>query len=204
MVKCLTPCSVRFSFGTNRINASSLLSINPFILVHYSFCHKNLKFFFHYAECYIRLCNGCNCYIASLIGDRMDIEITEWAIDTYLDLVKQSIISKPDYKNVIRPDVELLKPEIGLPFQNPKFSNDKFWGPATFQGSPIPDGFKMKWHNFGNGNVQLRVCIVIFGNRAFICRGYAKTDKIEPREMAKLKNHIRSIILGQYTKRGVI
>ena len=134
----------------------------------------------------------------------MEIEITEWAIDTYLDLVKQGIISKPDYKNIIRPDVELLKPEIGLPLQNPKFGNDKFWGPATFQGSIIPDGFKMKWHNFGNGNVQLRVCIVIVNNHAFICRGYAKTDKIEPREMAKLKNHIRAIFLGQYTKRGVI
>lgn len=88
--------------------------------------------------------------------------------------------------------------------QNPKFGNDKFWGPPTFQGSVIPDGFKMKWHNFGKGRVQLRVCIVILNDRAFICRGYAKSDKIEPREMAKLKNHIRSIILGQYTKRGII
>lgn len=135
----------------------------------------------------------------------MIIEITEWANDTYLDLVKQGIISKSDYWGIIRPDVELLKPEKGLPLQNPKFAIAKFWSPATdYAGYIISDGFKMKWHNFGNGKIQLRVCIAIIDNRVFLCRGYSKTDKKERREMETFKIHIRSLLAGNYTRRGVI
>lgn len=39
----------------------------------------------------------------------MDIVITQWALDSYLDLKHSNSISNQDYSSVIRPDVLLLK-----------------------------------------------------------------------------------------------
>jgi hypothetical protein len=52
----------------------------------------------------------------------MEIIITQWALDSYLDLKHASQFSAKDYRETIRPDVLLL-----LVFPNhPKFANGKF------------------------------------------------------------------------------
>ena len=58
----------------------------------------------------------------------MDVIITEWALDSYLDLKHKNVFTREEYKTVLRPDAELLRewPEL----VNPKFSNVRFWGPA--------------------------------------------------------------------------
>ncbi|MCK5072898.1 MAG: hypothetical protein KAQ98_05685 [Bacteriovoracaceae bacterium] len=136
----------------------------------------------------------------------MEVIITEWAKQTYLDL-RGKVFTRAEYKNTLRPDAELLKTSYP---SDPKFGNDKFWGPAKHKGNILKYGHKMKWHNFGNGNVQLRLGVVIVETelegkkkeRAFLCRSYIKNDKTEKREMAKLKIHIKKIVDGNYTYRG--
>ncbi|MHB1846251.1 MAG: hypothetical protein ACYCWW_15620 [Deltaproteobacteria bacterium] len=47
------------------------------------------------------------------------IVITEWALDSYLNLLHAGTFSRAEYKNVIRPDVVLLRD--GIPSPHPKF-----------------------------------------------------------------------------------
>ena len=54
----------------------------------------------------------------------MEIVITEWALQSYLDL--KSVFTKKEYFEILRPDAELLE---SYP-HHPKFKNDKFWDPA--------------------------------------------------------------------------
>ena len=56
----------------------------------------------------------------------MDVVITEWALDAYLDLKHQGAFSVNQFNETIRPDVNLLKQ--GLPFNHAKFRNSNFWG----------------------------------------------------------------------------
>lgn len=135
----------------------------------------------------------------------MLVHITEWATDSYFDLVVSGkVISRADYKSIIRPDVELLKSERCLPLQNIQFKRSGFWGPASSLGKTINNGFKMKWHNFGSGKFHLRLCIGIIGTESFLCRAYVKDDKTEKREMAIFKIYIQRILNGNYTMRGVL
>jgi hypothetical protein len=97
----------------------------------------------------------------------VDVIITEWSLDSYLNLKHANVFSDEEYHKILRPDAELLK--SGWPNSHPKFSNPKFWGPATALGGMVVQyGFKMKWHNIGNGKVQLR--LIVNGNYSF--RGY--------------------------------
>jgi hypothetical protein len=132
----------------------------------------------------------------------MQISITEWALQSYLDLVHSGTLPRDEYKDVVRPDVEKLKVYPA----DVAFGNSKFWGPATDRaGNSVPDGYKMKWHNMGPGKVQLRLCVALLGSDAFLCQAYVKqSDPQDKREAAKLKTHIQNIRLGNYTKRGVL
>ena len=56
----------------------------------------------------------------------MDIVITEWALQSYLDLKATGAFTTAEYKQQIRRDVELLKG--GWPPSDPKFAASKFWG----------------------------------------------------------------------------
>lgn len=134
----------------------------------------------------------------------VEVVITEWALDTYLQLKQQGSFSVDDYRNTIRPDVELLKE--GLPLQHPKFRQSNFWGPAQdLSGCEIPCGYKMKWHNVGNGKVQLRLTIAIIDGTAYLCHAYAKTsDSQDKRFSARLKNRIEDIRHGYFVTRGLI
>ena len=132
----------------------------------------------------------------------MDVVITEWAFQSYLDLKHKHVFTATEYKSKIRPNAELLKD--GLPSAHAQFQNSKFWGPATdLRGNTIPHGYKMKWHNIGSGHVQLRLAVAHVGNNAFLCQAYVKSDeKTDRREMAKFKIHLRDIFLNQYVYRG--
>lgn len=140
----------------------------------------------------------------------MEVIITEWGLQSYVDLKSKGIFNASDYKNTLRPDANLLKTDDPFDPQHPRFSNSKFWGPATLKGNIIYPGYKMKWHNFGNGNVQLRLCIVIASTdikgtkiqRAFICNSFVRDDKTNKREMASLKIKIQKIIDGNFSYRG--
>ncbi len=128
--------------------------------------------------------------------------ITEWALDSYLRLIYEKAFSKTEYRETIRPDVERLK---NYP-SDPKFQLGAFWGRATdLRSLTIQDGYKMKWRKIGSGRVHLRVAVAIVNRAAFLCRGYVKANEnIDRREMAKFKNHIRDIHLGNYEYRGLI
>lgn len=138
----------------------------------------------------------------------MEVIITEWGLQSYIKLKAKAVFSDVEYRTILRPDAELLK----VYPNDPKFSNSKFWGPAKSKGNVIKYGHKMKWHNFGNGNVQLRLCVVIVeteleevkAERAFLCTSYVKDNHSEKREMAKLKTKIRKILDGTYVYRGAL
>lgn len=132
----------------------------------------------------------------------MDVVITEWSLNSYLELKHTQVFSDEEYNTVLRPDAELLKE--GWPPKDAKFSNPKFWGPATgLGGKTIQHGFKMKWHNIGNGKVQLRLAVVFWEGKVFLCQGYVKANEnVDKREMAKLKNRINDIANGNYSYRG--
>jgi hypothetical protein len=128
----------------------------------------------------------------------MEIVITAWALNSYLELKHSRAFSDTEYKGVLRPDVLLLK----VYPQDPRFQNSKFWSFATDYGGKIPDGFKMKWHQIGPGNVQLRLPVGLF-QEAYLCEASVKTDpKKEKRMMAKFKTHLELIRRNQYTECG--
>lgn len=88
----------------------------------------------------------------------MELIITDWALSSYIGLLDKRVFTKETFQKIIRPDVLLLKNGTR---SDPKFENGKFWGPATYRGRVVLNGWKMKWHNFGNGRVQLRLAVVI-------------------------------------------
>jgi len=129
----------------------------------------------------------------------MEIVLTAWALDSYLDLKHKGVFTKQEYKQVLRPDVLLLK---NYP-NNPKFQNSKFWSQATDRSkNRIPDGYKMKWHNLGYGQVQLRLAVGMF-QEAYLCEAYVKENaKKEQRRLAKFKTYLELIRRGQFTECG--
>lgn len=135
----------------------------------------------------------------SLKGKLVEIVITEWALDSYLDLNSQSAFTDAEYKQDIRPDVLRLKTYPN----DPKFAQSKFWSPAEDgNGNRIKDGFKMKWHQMGHGKVQIRLPIAMF-TAALLCEAYVKENsKQENRRLARFKVHMQLIRMGRYTARG--
>jgi len=129
----------------------------------------------------------------------MEIIITAWALDSYLDMKHHRVFSDEEYKKIIRPDALRLE---NYP-DDPKFKNSKFWSIATDQnGNNIEDGYKMKWHQIGNGKVQLRLTVGIFCD-AFLCEAYVKGDsKTEKRKMARFKVYLKLIRDNEYTENG--
>lgn len=138
--------------------------------------------------------------------------ITEWALQSNLDLKAKGIFSTQDYRTILRPDAELLKTENPFDSNHHRFGNSNFLGPATHKNVIIKYGYKMKWHNFGAGRNQFRLCIIIITTelngeekqRAFLCNGYVKDTNREKREMARLKIKIQKILDGTYTYRGIL
>jgi hypothetical protein len=138
----------------------------------------------------------------------MEVIITEWAKQSYLNLRNAQVFTREEYKNTLRPDAELLK----IYPHDLKFKVSNFWAPAVdVSNKSITNGFKMKWHNIGNGKVQLRLLVVIIDSeidnkieeRSFLCESYVKTGSSQDkRQMEKLKIKIRRIAQGNFFYRG--
>ena len=130
----------------------------------------------------------------------MEIIITEWALNSYLELKGEQVFTDEEYREYIRPDVMRLK-EYPI---DPKFSQEKFWSVAKGQnGQAIPHGFKMKWHQVGNGCIQLRLTVGILNAQCFLCEAYVKgNEKKEARKLARFKTFLQNIREGKYTVRG--
>ena len=64
----------------------------------------------------------------------MAIVITQWALDSYLELKHGPVFTGDKYRGTIRPDVLLLKDHPG----HPKFQIGKFWSPASDGAHPSP------------------------------------------------------------------
>lgn len=130
----------------------------------------------------------------------MEIIITQWALDSYLDLKSKNVFSDSEFNTIIKPDGLLLLQHPN----HPKLNNNKFWSPAQDKnGVIIPDGYKMKWHNVGNGKVQLRLPVGIINGAAFLCQAYVKSDdKIEKLKLAKFKDHLKLIRLNRHAVKG--
>jgi len=61
----------------------------------------------------------------------------------------------------------------------------------------------MKWHQVGNGKVQLRLPVGIIGAVSYLCEAYVKADeKVDKRKLAKFKVHLDLIRQGRYISRG--
>ena len=132
----------------------------------------------------------------------MDIVITRWALDSYLNLSSQRVFSSTGYAQRLRPDALLLK-------QYPvatKFQNGKFWSFASdTSGSRIADGFKMRWHQVGQGKVQLRLPVAQLNGKAYLCEAYVKqNDKVDKRKLAVFKTHIQLIRENKQIHCGVL
>ena len=134
----------------------------------------------------------------------MVIVITEWALDSYLDLLQRNVFTKSDYRTVLRPDVLLLRQGLSPP--DPKLGNSKFWSPAVDLFGRIPNTFKMKWHNLGPGKVQLRLGVVIEKDQAFLCRAWTKgsSPATNYRQLLVLRRHQEEIQLQNYIQRGTL
>lgn len=132
----------------------------------------------------------------------MNIIITQWALDSYLELTHAKVFSPDEYRSIIRPDVMLLK---SFP-HNPKFSQGKFWSAAQDMSRQIiPNGFKMKWHQIGSGLVQLRATVGIFDNDCFLCEAYVKqNDKYDKRKLTRFKTFLQLIKDDRYIIRGAL
>lgn len=130
----------------------------------------------------------------------MEIIITQWALDSYLDLKGKNVFNEVEFSTIFKPDGLLL-----LEYPNhPKFKNNKFWSPAQDKnGVIISDGYKMKWHNVGNGRIQLRLPVGIINRAAYLCQAYVKSDeKTEKQSLAKFKDHLRLIRLNRHVVKG--
>ena len=134
----------------------------------------------------------------------MEIIITQWALDSYLDLKHANQFSAEDYRGRIRPDVLLL---LFFP-DHPKFVNGKFWSAASSDGNVLSAGFKMKWHNLGDRCVQLRLPVGLgfvdeLTAKAFLLHAYVKTDpKAEARQLEKMRTRLQLIRQRKFIERG--
>lgn len=130
----------------------------------------------------------------------MDIIITQWALDSYLELKSKRVFDEKTYKGIIRPDVLLLSefPE------NIRFGQGKFWSVAQDKsGKVIANGYKMKWHQMGNGLVQLRLTVGVFNDECFLCEAYVKSNENQEfRKLEKFRRHLESIKDKKYIERG--
>jgi hypothetical protein len=122
----------------------------------------------------------------------MEIIITEWGLDSYLELKAQRTFTNEEYWKKIRPDVLLLE---DYPM-HPKFGQSHFWS------QEFANGYKMKWHQMGTGKVQIRLPVGVFDS-SYLCEAYVKENpKQEARKLARFKTHLQLIRLGRVPERG--
>lgn len=135
----------------------------------------------------------------------MEIIITQWALDSYLDssarmgIKHKQVFRNQEYVEQFRPNVLLLRDYPTAP----EFDNQKFWSPAEYRRKLIRNGFKMKWHQVGNGLVQLRLPVALVNDQAYLCAAYVKqNEKQEARQLAKFKTQLDLIQRQRFTECG--
>jgi hypothetical protein len=129
--------------------------------------------------------------------------ITQWALDSYLDLKHNNVFTDQEYYGTLRPDAVLLENYDGRANRPAKFDDNKFWSIASGRAGKVSDGYKMKWHNIGPGNVQLRLGVGLIDGKAWLCEAYVKdSSSTDKRKMARLRVHLRRIRQGQVITRG--
>lgn len=134
---------------------------------------------------------------------KWEIVITDWGLDSYLDLKHQKVFTNAEYQNRIRPDVVLLRE--GIPSPHPQFTSSTFWGPAKQGSVVLPNAYKMKWRNIGSGGVQMRLPIMASAPRTYLCEAYVKVNvAYEQRKLARFKSHMNLIALGRCVVRGTL
>jgi len=134
----------------------------------------------------------------------LNVIITEWALQSYLELKSQRAFTDGEYRNEIRPKVEMLK--AGYPSKFPELdpANNKSWSVASDRKGTITHCFKMKWHNLNGGKTkQMRLGVMIYDGVAYLCRAYTDKDH-EHLEIAKLKIHSARIVNGDFEYRGLL
>ena len=63
----------------------------------------------------------------------------------------------------------------------------------------------MKWHNMGNGKVQLRLCVTEHRGRVLLCHAYVKDSKAtDRRQLAKFRGRVQLIHQNRHIERGVL
>jgi len=131
------------------------------------------------------------------------IIITEWAFDSYSDLVAKHVVvpdkrdRKYNYKQ-LRDDALLLR-DYGTKKESPKFRNDKFW--EKFGTSQ--ELYEMKWHNFGPTKSQLRLHVYVRLPDVYLLQAYEKNSfSKQQREMIKSEDHVYYIDRRQFRFRG--
>lgn len=129
------------------------------------------------------------------------VVITEWALDSYLQLKRRGVFTAQEYRSTLRPDVVLLKG--GIPPQHPRFQSHAFWGPAKQGSAIIHGGYKMKWHQIGPGKVDLRLPVTPLQGQVLLCECYEKRSvPYERRMLARFKTHMNLIAQNRYVHRG--
>ena len=130
----------------------------------------------------------------------MEIIITQWALDSYLNLKHRNVFTTSDYRQILRPDVLRLKNYDPM---DSKFQQQRFWSFATGYSGRISDGYKMKWHNLGPGRVQLRLPVGLIDDVAYLCEAYVKQSPQQDRRMmARFSVHLDKIRRRTFITRG--
>jgi len=138
---------------------------------------------------------------AAAPGTAWDVVITEWTLDSFLRLLARGVLSSADYRGVLRPDLVLL--QQGLPPVDPKFQAHAFWSPAKQGSWVIRGGYKMKWHQLGALQVELRLAVMALPGQVLLCECYDRRSPAhERRKLARLKTQMNLIAAGRYTHRG--
>ena len=117
-----------------------------------------------------------------------------------MELKDKRVFTDEEYRTIIREDVLRLR----IFPNDPKFKQSKFWSSANDQnGKVITGGYKMKWHNMGNGNVQLRLTVAMINGECLLCEAYDKQSATqELRKLARFKTYLELIKSDNYITRG--
>lgn len=131
----------------------------------------------------------------------MRILITDWALSSYSEFVPMTI-SVEEYWSTVRPDIERLFQFAG----EQKFRDARFWGPAeSGPNRTVPEGYKMKWHNIGNGGLQLRLGVTFFAGDAWLLHAWCKTSPhVDYINGATMRARIPRLRAGEIDAIGVI
>jgi hypothetical protein len=70
---------------------------------------------------------------------------------------------------------------------------------------PISNGFKMKWHHIGSGQIQLRLSVAMLSSQAILCQAYVKHNEKEDKlQIAIFSLYMDYILKNKHKEVGKI